>query len=116
MTLPKPSCPECDAPYADITWTGGSPPYGPDLWECCQCGHQWETAPVAEMAATAEILTPRCPLCDGPPMALIPGLEQSFCGNDECTLLCWTPAKSLDANLMDAGVVKLPPAEGGTDG
>jgi hypothetical protein len=49
MTLPKPDCPECGAPPADITWAGGSPPYGPDRWECCKCGHQWETPPVAEM-------------------------------------------------------------------
>jgi hypothetical protein len=47
MTLPKPSCPACSAPPADITWLGGSPPLGPDFWECCTCGHRWETAPVA---------------------------------------------------------------------
>ena len=58
-----------------------------------------------------EILTPRCPLCDGPPMPLLPGLAQAFCDNDDCTLLCWTPALSLDENLLDAGVVKLPQAE-----
>ena len=58
-----------------------------------------------------EILTPRCPLCDGPPLPLIPGLAQAFCGNDECTLLCWTPALSLDANLLDAGVVRWEPTE-----
>ncbi len=57
----------------------------------------------------AEILTPRCPLCDGEPMALIPGLEQAFCDNDDCALLCWTPALSLDDNLLNAGVVRLPP-------
>ena len=57
----------------------------------------------------AEILTPDCPLCGEPPMPLIPGLTQAFCGNDDCTILCWTPAKSLDENLMDVGVVKLPP-------
>ena len=59
----------------------------------------------------AEILTPRCPLCDGPPMQLLPGLAQAFCGNDDCTLLMWTPVLSLDDNLLDAGMVELPPME-----
>jgi hypothetical protein len=59
----------------------------------------------------AEILTPRCPLCDGPPMTLIPGLEQSFCDNDDCTILCWTPTLSLDDNLMGSGVMQLPQPE-----
>jgi hypothetical protein len=40
---------------------------------------------------------------------------QAFCGNDNCTLLLWDPTKSLDDNLLDAGVVKLPPMEGGGD-
>ena len=61
----------------------------------------------------AEILTPRCPLCDQPPAIMLPGATQAFCGNDDCTLLCWNPFASLDANLLDAGVVKFdPPAEG----
>ena len=59
----------------------------------------------------AEILTPRCPLCDGPPMQLLPGLTQAFCDNEKCTLLMWTLTLSLDENLLDAGVVKLPQAE-----
>ena len=42
-------------------------------------------------------------------MPLIPGLEQSFCDNDDCTILYWTPTLSLDENLLDAGTVRLPP-------
>ena len=61
----------------------------------------------------AEILTPRCPLCDQPPKMTF-GV-QSFCGNDACTILCWDAALSLDDNLMDAGVVELPPMDGGSD-
>jgi hypothetical protein len=45
---------------------------------------------------------------------VLPGGVQAFCGNDDCTLLCWDPSLSLDDNLLDAGVVRFPPAgEGG---
>jgi hypothetical protein len=67
----------------------------------------------------ADILTPRCPLCRQPPAIALPGAIQAFCGNDDCTLLCWNPSLSLDANLLDAGVVHLPPMtedEGKADG
>ena len=57
-----------------------------------------------------EILTPRCPLCDEPPMMVFGGGTQAFCGNEDgCPLICWTPTKSLDENLLDAGTVKFPP-------
>ncbi len=59
----------------------------------------------------AEILTPRCPLCDHTP-GMVFG-EQAFCDNDDCTLLMWTLTLSLDENLLDAGHVRLPPMEGG---
>lgn len=62
----------------------------------------------------AEILTPRCPLCDGPPLLLFPSTTQVFCGNDDCTLILWNPSLSLDANLLDAGVVRFPPPVDGT--
>jgi hypothetical protein len=58
----------------------------------------------------AEILTPCCPLCGEPPMVVFGGV-QAWCGNDACTILTWTPTKSLDDNLTDASVVKLPPME-----
>ena len=55
-----------------------------------------------------DTLTPRCPLCDGPPAIMLPGGIQAFCSNDDCTLLCWDPSRSLDENLMDTGFVHLP--------
>jgi hypothetical protein len=63
----------------------------------------------------AEPLTPNCPLCSGPPAMVIGGAlgTQAFCGNDGCTLLLWDRSLSLDDNLLNAGVVKLPQAEGG---
>ena len=63
----------------------------------------------------AEILTPRCPLCGQLPVMVFGGGTQAFCGNDDCTLLMWTPAKTLDDNLMDAKVARWKPAEGGGD-
>lgn len=67
----------------------------------------------------ADILTPRCPLCDCLPVMMFGGGTQAFCGNDDCTLICWKPAVSLDDNLLDAGVVQFPPMaddEGKADG
>lgn len=61
----------------------------------------------------ADLLTPHCPLCDWPPVMMLPGGIQAFCGNDDCTLLCWNPSLSLDANLLDAGVVLFPPPADG---
>jgi len=58
-----------------------------------------------------EILTPRCPLCHQLPVMMFGGGTQAFCGNDDCPMLMWTPTKSLDDNLLDAGVVKFPSAE-----
>lgn len=55
--------------------------------------------------------TPACPLCGEPPVFLLGGGTQAFCGNDDCTLLTWNPSVSLDANLLDAGFVRLDPGE-----
>ena len=63
-----------------------------------------------------EILTPRCPLCDELPMMVFGGGTQAFCGNDDCTILCWAPTKNLDDNLLDAGFVKLLRPEGEGEG
>ena len=61
----------------------------------------------------AEILTPHCPFCHQLPEFTVGG-TQAFCGNDGCELLCWDPTKTLDDNLMDAGVVRWEPT--GEDG
>ncbi|HEY2088624.1 MAG TPA: hypothetical protein VGH54_21715 [Mycobacterium sp.] len=56
--------------------------------------------------------TPTCPLCGKPPLFAF-GTEQAFCGNDDCTLILWNPSVTLDENLLDAGVVRLPGEGGG---
>ena len=39
-------CPQCGAGYyLSVLWTGGSPPYGPDSWQCQVCGAEWSTGP-----------------------------------------------------------------------
>ena len=50
-----------------------------------------------------------------PPVMVMVGGTQAFCGNDDCTLLLWDRSLSLDDNLLNAGVVKFPPEEGNTD-
>lgn len=65
MTLPIPSCPSCSASSPDITWRGGSPPHGPDRWQC-SCGHEWETPPAAKLRGTARF--PSYPLADVVPL------------------------------------------------
>jgi hypothetical protein len=44
-TDPPGHCPACQAPPGAVIWAGGSPPYGPDHWQCEACGHQWQTPP-----------------------------------------------------------------------
>ena len=55
----------------------------------------------------AEILTPRCPVCDSDPVMVFGGGTQAFCGNDDCSTLCWNPTHSLDKNLMETHFVEL---------
>lgn len=53
------------------------------------------------------ILCHLCPFCGQPPgIALSP--EQVFCDNKDCSMISWNATKSLDDNLMNANVVKLP--------
>ncbi len=60
----------------------------------------------------AEILTPRCPLCGQPPLWVLGGGTQAFCGNDDCPQLTWNPVVSLDQNLLNARVTRWEPTEG----
>jgi hypothetical protein len=67
------------------------------------------------MTNVPKILTPRCPMCDEPPVITIPGGLQAFCGNDDCNVLMWCPSKDIEGNLRDAGFVNLMRAEDGSD-
>ena len=56
-----------------------------------------------------EILTPLCPQCDSPPCMVLGGdpPTQAFCGNDDCSTLCWNPTHSIDENLLDTNFVEI---------
>lgn len=64
----------------------------------------------------AEVLTPRCPLCDSPPWMVLGGGTQAFCGNDDCRLFTWNPSLNRSANLQAADFIEFPPTEGDTNG
>lgn len=67
----------------------------------------------------ADILTPRCPVCDEEPMMVMGGGTQAFCGTDDCQVLTWDPSKSRAHFFATAKRVDLPPMaddEGKPDG
>jgi len=61
----------------------------------------------------AEILTPRCPLCGQPPLWVLGGGTQAFCGNDGCPVLTWDPTVSRAANLLTMKAARWKQTEGG---
>ena len=46
MSEPK-VCPECND--TRVMWEGGGPPYGPDIWTCLGCAHEWQTGPTSTL-------------------------------------------------------------------
>ena len=42
-----------------------------------------------------------CPECGGPPIILLGGGEQAFCGNTECLVFIWNPTKTREE--LEAG-------------
>jgi len=42
---------------------------------------------------------PSCPVCDQPPLFVLGGGTQAFCGNEECRALSWDPTLSRDELL-----------------
>lgn len=55
------------------------------------------------------ILTPLCPQCDSAPYMVLGGdpPTQAFCGNDDCSTLCWNPSASLEQNLLETNFIGL---------
>ena len=54
-----------------------------------------------------EILTPRCPLCDEPPLWILGGGTQAFCGSDDCPVFTWNTLESREHFLRTAKHVTL---------
>lgn len=55
----------------------------------------------------AEILTPRCPLCDSVPYMVMGGGTQAFCPTDDCLVLTWDPSATVDENMQDMRPVQI---------
>jgi hypothetical protein len=58
----------------------------------------WFLATAAEMSA---LVCPTCPLCGGPPLFVLLGCVQAFCGTDNCPAMCWNPSLTAEENLAD---------------
>ena len=56
------------------------------------------------------ILTPDCPLCHQPPIALLGGGTQAICGTSNCRVFIWNPQRGLD-QLAEANFISLPERE-----
>ena len=64
-----------------------------------------------------EILTPRCPLCDEPPMMVMGGGTQAFCGNGEgCPVWTWNPTESREHFLRTAKQIEIQDRSGEGEG
>lgn len=55
-----------------------------------------------------------CPGCGEPPVMLMDGGHQAFCGTDDCPFVTWDPTLSMAELNRDAGVIDL--REGGDRG
>jgi hypothetical protein len=50
-----------------------------------------------------------CPLCRQPPMWLLGGGTQAFCGTEDCKAVTWNPMRTVDENLTDVSFIDLGP-------
>ena len=58
-----------------------------------------------------EILTPCCPMCGEPPMMVMGGGTQAFCGNgDGCPVMAWNPMNSREEFLRTAKQIEIRPS------
>ena len=70
------------------------------------------------MSTPDEVRSPNCPLCGQPPMMLMGGGTQAFCGTDECRAISWNPYDDPATFLATAkriDLTALSPEGGGTD-
>jgi hypothetical protein len=52
------------------------------------------------MDGNVPALTPNCPACGAAPTIALGG--QSFCGDDDCIVICWDPAQDGNEQLTNA--------------
>jgi hypothetical protein len=55
----------------------------------------------------------KCPGCGEPPLYLLGGGTQAFCGTDDCPWLTWDPTKTLAELNAGPGTIGLPDFSGG---
>ena len=58
-----------------------------------------------------------CPLCGEPPVWLLGGGRQAFCGSEDCKIVTWNPTRTVDENLTEVSFIDLSswaPRTGGT--
>jgi len=56
---------------------------------------------------TLVIRTPLCPMCDEPPLWLLGGGTQAFCGNDGCPVMTWNPTETREEFRRTARAVEI---------
>ena len=68
--------------------------------EICRCSGGGRAGPGMEgRAVTAQ---PCCPLCGQPPLMVMGGWTQAFCGSDDCEALTWNPQEAITAEEFRA--------------
>jgi hypothetical protein len=60
------------------------------------------------------IRTPCCPLCGKPPMLVLAGGAQAFCGTEGCRIIIWDATASMDENMNDIGFLDLSALDDGS--
>ena len=50
-----------------------------------------------------------CPLCSQPPIWLLGGGTQAFCGTDSCKIVTWNPTRTMDELMSDINFIDLGP-------
>lgn len=54
-----------------------------------------------------------CPLCSEPPMWLLGGGRQAWCGNEDCKVITWNPTLTTDELINNLNFIDLrPPGKG----
>jgi hypothetical protein len=55
----------------------------------------------------AEVKCPSCPMCGTPAAFIAPGMAQTFCVNEACNVLMWSPWDTAAVNLADMGEARV---------
>ena len=59
-----------------------------------------------------EPLTPTCPRCHQPPIMVLAGGGQAFCGTDDCPVVTWSPLQTAEEFEATAQPLQVTDADG----